>query len=220
MSASSWGWIRRPVSLLITLVLAFAGIALIGPAATAASGAGASHQVAKVAKKKAKKKARKKTKARSGNKARHPRGNDGGSTRQPEVAPRHETVNPRTGSDNPTWADQLSDEEKVCLATKAAEILTQNPLEQANMLTLMSYLPELESAVAECGVTPPSETEMQQMRVNVFFWYLALSAEQKTCLMDEWQEALDAGVQPDDDVLAMLTNSLSTCGVTAPFGLG
>ncbi|HNI71461.1 MAG TPA: hypothetical protein PLO27_09070, partial [Marmoricola sp.] len=85
MSALSWGWIRRPVSLLITLVLAFAGIALIGPAATAASGAGASHQVAKVAKKKAKKKARKKTKARSGNKARRPRGNDGGSTRQPEV---------------------------------------------------------------------------------------------------------------------------------------
>lgn len=219
---------RRSIAFVISLCLAFAGTLLFGMSASSAVSNG-DQSVVKVSKKKTNKTKKAKAKARAKAKAKaakakakknQPRNSDPGWTWEPNVNPRHETVNPGTGSDNPTWVDQLTEEQKICLATKAAEILTQNLLQQPNLLTLMTYLPELDNAASECGVTPPTEGEVNQMQSNVFFWYLSLSAEQKSCLSDEWQVAMDEGVQPGDDILARVTTSFDNCGVTPPFGLG
>lgn len=216
--------IRALIATLISLLLALGGIALIGGAANAKTTPGAS-SVSPVAKQLKKKPKRKKSAKKKAKKAKgglisiRPRVDDDGFW-QPHVNPRLDQVSPGTSSGTPNWVDQLTDEQKQCLSTKAAEVLAAAPLAQLNMFTVLNYLPQFEQAATECNIDLPTDGEMGQLQTNVFFWYLALPTEQKTCLSTEWQAVVDAGVQPTDNIWAMVQASLNTCGVTPPFGLG
>lgn len=221
------GMAKTSVATLLTVLLAIGGIAFMGASAQAASSAtGASKQVHKVKKpkpKKAKKakhakKAKKAKKNKKGIASASPRYDDG--FWQPHVSPRRDEVTPGSGSDNPGWVEQLTPEQMQCLVTEATEVLAGADLGQFNMFTLLNYLPQFETALTDCNIDLPSEGEMGQMQSNIFFWYLGLTTVQKTCLSNEWQAIVDAGVEPTDDLWAMATDSLNTCGVTAPFGLG
>lgn len=220
------GLIRSSVATLVSLLLAFGGIALVSGVATAqaAPGASAAGPLAKHVKKpkvKKAKKAKRSAKVKKSKRWQEPTtpGADDGFW-QPHVNPRSDQVTPGPGSGNPSWVEQLTDEQRQCLSTKAAEVLASAPLAQFNMFTVLNYLPQFEQAATECNIDLPTEGEMGQMQSNVFFWYLALPTEQKTCLSTEWQAVVDAGVQPTDNIWAMVQASLTTCGVTPPFGLG
>lgn len=223
MSAS----VRRLVSFFISLCLAAAGTLLTWPAfATSASGVSA-QQVVQISQKKPKKprkaaraQVEKGKKAKKGKKVTPRQTSDQGSSWEPNVRPRQETVDPGSAPTNPNWVDQLSDQDRQCLASRMAEVLSQTQLDKLNMFTALSYLPQFENAVSECGIELPSESEMSQLQANIFFWYLTLSADQKSCLTSEWDSVVAEGVDPAADVLGMLVSSLTTCGVAAPFGLG
>lgn len=222
MSAS----VRCLVAFFISLCLATAGTLLSWPAfATSTSGINA-QQVVQISQKKPKKpkkavKVKKAVKkAKKGKKVAPRQTADQGSSWEPNIRPRQETVDPGAAPSNPTWADQLSDEDRQCLATRMAEVLSQTQLDKLNIFTALSYLPQFETAVNECGIELPSEAEMNQMQANIFFWYLTLNADQKSCLTSEWDAVVAEGVDPTADVLGMMISSLTTCGVAAPFGLG
>ncbi|MEZ5162061.1 MAG: hypothetical protein R2709_15690 [Marmoricola sp.] len=136
------------------------------------------------------------------------------------MSPRRDEVTPGSGSDNPGWVEQLTPSRCSAWSLRPQRSWRAPILAQFNMFTLLNYLPQFETALTDCNIELPSEGEMGQMQSNIFFWYLGLTTVQKTCLSNEWQAIVDAGVEPTDDLWAMATDSLNTCGVTAPFGLG